>query len=86
MAIVACAASVSACSTSDEARPVIQTITVDREISAEAKKPCDAPVTLPDRDLSETETTSLWGRDRTALRVCETRRAASVASATGGDR
>lgn len=55
------------------------TRTVEREVPAEAKKPCAAPVTLPDRDLSEREAQSFWGSDRTALRVCETRRAAAVA-------
>ncbi|PZU15672.1 MAG: hypothetical protein DI589_27700 [Shinella sp.] len=70
----------SACSTKDDAPPVIRTVTVEREIPAEAKKRCADPVTLPDRRLSETETTDLWGRDRTALRVCETRRAAGASA------
>lgn len=68
----------SACSTSDDA-PVVRTVVVEREIPAEAAKPCPAPVALPDRDLTETEGATYWGRDRTALRVCESRRAAAVA-------
>lgn len=83
MALVASAAIVSACSTQGE-KSVIQTVTVSPEVSAEAKKPCDPPVILPDRPLTDTEAGSLWGRDRTALRVCETRRAAGVASIAGG--
>lgn len=82
MAAVALAASACACSTKDDPAPVIRTVTIERQIPAEARKPCADPVILPDRRLSETETTNLWGRDRTALRVCETRRVAGVS--TGG--
>lgn len=31
---------------------------------------CDAPVFVPDRDLSEKDVVSLWGTDRIALRDC----------------
>ncbi|CAH0339591.1 hypothetical protein [Rhizobium sp. CECT 9324] len=56
---------------------MVQTV-VERELPAEAKKPCPDPVVLPDRDLTEAEIATNWGADRTALRVCETRRSASV--------
>jgi hypothetical protein len=56
---------------------LVQTV-VERELPAEAKKPCADPVVLPDRDLTETEIQTNWGADRTALRVCEARRSAGV--------
>lgn len=74
--LAALAVTVCACSTVNE--PMLHTIVVTPEISAEAQTPCAAPVTLPDRDLTEAEATPLWGADRRALRVCETRRAAAV--------
>ncbi len=80
--MVVLAASACGCSTSDEKRePVVRTVIVERETPPEAKKTCAAPVTLPDRRLSEPETQSYWGADRTALRVCEARRAAAVSPA-----
>jgi hypothetical protein len=45
-----------------------------------ALHPCDPPQTLPDRVLAAGEATRLWGRDRAALRTCETRRAAAAAA------
>lgn len=75
---VALAVIASACSTDDKP-PIVRTQFVEREVPAEAKKPCASPTPLPDRDLTEPETQSAWGADRTALRVCETRRAAAVA-------
>jgi hypothetical protein len=72
---------VSACSTDDRAAPIVRTVIVTPEIPAEAKVPCDDPVPLPDRSTTETETTKLWGKDRSALRVCKTRQAAAVAGA-----
>jgi hypothetical protein len=75
--IVASAAIVSACSTSDRETIVIPEF-VERETPAEAKVPCPLPVPLPDRDLSEKEASDYWGADRTALRICEARRAAAV--------
>lgn len=78
VALVALAAIASACSTDSKPEPIVRTVIVTPEIPAEAKVRCPAPVTLPDRDLTDQETGSLWGRDRTALRVCETRRSAAV--------
>ena len=75
MAVIA-----SACSTSDRT-PIVRTEFVTSEVSAEAKKPCAAPVPLPDRDLTAGETQTYWGADRTALRVCESRRAAAITGA-----
>ncbi|WP_337267075.1 hypothetical protein [Oryzifoliimicrobium ureilyticus] len=60
----------------------MKTVFVEREVPAEAKKPCAEPVTIPDRRLSESEAGSLWGADRTALRICETRRAAGAGVAS----
>jgi len=49
-------------------------------VPAESRKPCDVPVALPDRALTAKELTPLWGKDRSALAVCEQRRAAAVAA------
>lgn len=38
--------------------------------------PCEPPVTLPDRALSDRDIEILWGRDRDALRTCGERLAA----------
>ena len=35
--------------------------------------PCDRPVSLPDRALSDREVEVLWGRDRAALVTCRSR-------------
>ncbi|BCH63227.1 hypothetical protein RvVAT039_04430 [Agrobacterium vitis] len=78
MALVALAAIASACSISAETPPVVKTVYVEREVPKASKVPCDPPVPLPDRRLNEPETTSYWGKDRTALRACEARRAAGV--------
>jgi len=32
--------------------------------------PCDKPVRLPERALTQAEAETLWGRDRAALRRC----------------
>ncbi|WP_440411994.1 hypothetical protein [Neorhizobium petrolearium] len=47
-------------------------------VPTESEKPCPAPVTLPNRAITAKETTDFWGADRSALRVCEQRRAAAV--------
>ncbi|SIQ24213.1 hypothetical protein SAMN05880590_102755 [Rhizobium sp. RU35A] len=57
---------------------------MDREIPAEAKIPCADPVTLPDRDLGEAEVHSLWGRDRTSLRICKVRQGAAISASAEG--
>lgn len=79
--LVALAASGSACSTSDKEGNIPVPQFVERETPAEAKISCASPVVIPDRDLSEKEVHDYWGSDRTALRVCEVRRAAAVGGA-----
>lgn len=61
--------------------PTIRTEFQRGEVPAEARKPCDKPMTLPDRDLSAKELTPLWGKDRAALIACDARRAAAIAAA-----
>lgn len=78
MALVALAATASGCSTNAESPPVVKTVYVEREVPAAAKVQCAPPVPLPDRRLNERETQTYWGKDRTALRTCEARRAAAV--------
>jgi len=34
---------------------------------------CDAPVRLPERDITGREVEVLWGRDRAALNACSSR-------------
>jgi hypothetical protein len=80
MALAALAVIVSACSPGDR-EPIVRTVIVTPEIPTEAKLKCADPVNLPDRDLTGAETVTLWGRDRAALRICETRRAAAVGEA-----
>ena len=70
---------VSACASSPP--PVVRTELVRAAVPAEAQRRCDDPVALPGRRLTEREVTSLWGRDRSALRTCEERRAAAVRAA-----
>ncbi|WP_205909016.1 hypothetical protein [Metarhizobium album] len=58
----------------------MRTVTIRSEIPPEARKACDRPVVLPDRNLTSQETAGNWNKDRTALVACETRRAAAVAA------
>ncbi|ACE99224.1 hypothetical protein Rpal_0665 [Rhodopseudomonas palustris TIE-1] len=79
MAIVgASAALVSGCSTKPADEPTVLLSMTRPTVPETAKQKCDDPVPLPDRDLTERETASAWGRDRSALRTCEGRRAAAV--------
>lgn len=61
---------------------MIRTVETARIIPEEAKKPCAAPVIIPDvpegQFLPARDVTSLWARDRASLRVCERRRALAV--------
>ncbi|MBR7651441.1 hypothetical protein KCX83_03790 [Brucella oryzae] len=70
------------CSTtsSSEGKPILRTEFVRGQVPSEARKPCDPPVTLPDRALSAKELTPLWGKDRAALAACEQRRGAAIAA------
>jgi hypothetical protein len=65
---------------------VVKLEIVRPQLPATARQTCAAPVALPDRDLAAAEVTSGWGRDRAALRICETRRAAAVAAVDGVER
>lgn len=69
---------VAACSSADPPKPVVQLVEVPRAVPEEARKPCPAPVTIPERALKAGEIVPLWNRDRRALRECEARRAAAV--------
>jgi len=53
------------------------------QLPAAARQRCAEPAVLPDRDLTASEVTNGWGRDRANLRICETRRAAAVAAVDG---
>lgn len=65
----------AACSSSDPEPPQVRLVEVPREVPAEARKPCDPPVTVPKRDYRQREVVTFWNRDRAALRTCERRRA-----------
>jgi hypothetical protein len=68
----------TACGSSIKSEPVVRTVLVNPVVPEAAKVPCDAPVTLPERDLKPSEVTRFWGRDRTSLKQCELRRRAAV--------
>jgi hypothetical protein len=53
------------------------------ELPAASRQPCAKPVVIPDRDITQSEVVSLWGRDSAALETCEARRAAAVAAVDG---
>lgn len=53
------------------------------ELPAVARQRCPEPAVLPDRDMTASEVTNSWGRDRANLRICEARRAAAVAAVDG---
>lgn len=74
----------SGCSTAQNADPVVRVEFVRPVVPTAARQRCADPAALPARDLTAAEVTSAWGRDRTALRVCETRRAAAVAAVDDG--
>lgn len=70
----------SGCST-EPPQPLLRTVIADRvSLPQAARTACDAPVKLPDRDLSDREVAGHWGRDRAALRACEARRRSAVAA------
>lgn len=62
----------SACGASINARP---------DLPPSLLVPCDHPVTLPDRALSDQEVEIYWGRDRSALRACASRHAGLIDAA-----
>lgn len=73
----------SGCSTAPAEPPTVKTEFLRPAVPAIARQRCAEPVPLPDRDLTEAESTSLWGRDRSSLRQCESRRAAAIAAIDG---
>lgn len=78
---IAIALMASGCVSSTES--VVRDRLVYPAIPAEARRPCPAPVDLPDTGgLTAARTTALWAADRTALVTCERRRALAVQAAT----
>lgn len=73
----------SGCSTAPDPEPTVKVELIRPEIPAVARQRCAEPATLPDRDMTASEVTNSWGRDRANLRICETRRAAAVAAVDG---
>ena len=73
----------SGCSAVPGPEPTVKVEFLKPEIPVAARQRCADPVRLPDRDLSASEVTTGWGRDRTSLRICESRRAAAVAAVDG---
>lgn len=82
MIVAGWSAIASACSTAP-VEPTVKLELVRPELPAIARQRCADPVVIPDRDIQAAEITSLWGRDRAALRICETGRAAAVAAVDG---
>jgi hypothetical protein len=80
--LAALGAIASGCSTKP-AEPTVKVEFIRPELSAVARQRCADPVRLPDRDMTAGEVTTSWGRDRAALRSCETRRAAAVSAVDG---
>lgn len=78
--LAALVAVMSACSQTE--RVVIKTEFIRPTLPPVALKPCENPQVVPQRDLSQREVTTLWGRDRVNLRGCELRRAAGVTALT----
>ncbi len=72
----------SACSTAAP-DPTVKVEFIRAAVPESSRQRCDDPVVLPDRDITQAETTSLWGRDRSALRACEPRRAGAIAAIDG---
>lgn len=80
MAIIAALAVIVCACSAARPEPVVKLEIVAPSIPAAARQACAAPVQLPDRQLSELEAATHWNRDRTALQVCETRRASAVSA------
>lgn len=68
----------SACSTPPQGPPVVKVEYLSPSPPPAALKRCDDPQRLPPRGLTAAEVTTFWGRDRAALEICESRRAAAV--------
>lgn len=83
-ALILCSGAIaSGCSTAPDPEPTVKVEFTWPELPAVARQRCTDPVALPDRDITASEVTNGWGRDRANLRICETRRAAAVAAVDG---
>ena len=83
LTIVASAAIASACSRHADLPKVEAKATVTVTAPAQSRIACEA-TRLPDRDLTQAETTDLWSLDRGIIRTCDGRRAAAVAAIDAG--
>lgn len=68
------------CSTAPPPEPIVRTEFVKPTLPPLATQPCPVPVRIPDRDVPAGEVTTLWAKDRAALRSCEARRKAAVSA------
>lgn len=72
------------CSSVHVAKPTIKLEFLRPTIPAKSKIKCDDPVDIPSgRRIPQGEVVALWGKDRTALEICETRRRAAVDAVDG---
>jgi len=81
IAILALAIFVAGCATRP---PIVVKPRID-PVPVELRIPCEPPVTLPDRELSQNETEKFWGEDRGELSRCGARHAAHAASVSYRD-
>lgn len=82
----ALAAIVSACSHVEVEPTPTPVKFLGANVPPEARKPCPAPVFVPDRDMTQSEVFTGWKTDRTSLQICEIRRAGAVSAIEGGSR
>lgn len=75
LVMLALAMSLAGCS---DRHPLRQGDT-DAPLDLTLTRPCAAPASIPDRDLSEREVARLWGADRIGLADCRRRQAAAIA-------
>ena len=81
--VLASGAIASGCSTAPPEPPTVKTEFVRPAVPAIARLACVGPAALPDRDATESEATSDGLAYRSALRICDIRRAAAVAAIDG---
>lgn len=72
-----------ACASCQSSKPTVKLEYVYPTVPAAARVPCAEPTQTGDKTLSASQILSYWGRDRIALRQCESRRAAAVDAAEG---
>jgi len=78
------AAILAGCNSSKETLPVAVKPRID-PVPVELRIPCEPPVTLPDRELSQNEVEKYWSGDRGELSKCGARHAAHAASVSYRD-